>query len=361
MVCHPAGQGCIVRVAMVVGRDEPRRDGVADHVRQLASALEAEVDIVPAAGRVGAAARELARLRPDVVHVHWAPAAYGYRPTLGLLPALITAPLVVTLHEYGWWAWPARLPEALWAPLGRVWDRETGRLALRARAVVTTNAGHADALRTRTGVSATVLPLAGHVPVVPADPAATRARWHVPAGAPLVVFFGFVHPVKGVRWLLRALRESTHPDLHLVVAGGFDTLALPRSQASDFEAELRADAAALGVADRVRFTGWLDPAAVSALLQAADVAVLPFTHGLSLKSSSLLAVQDHGVPLVGTAGPDTPTALHAEALLGPVRESTVLAANLDRALAGGAPRVRRTGTSWPELAAKHLALYRAAA
>ena len=355
-------------VALVVGRDEPRRDGVADYVHRLAAHLPAHgvrPRVVEAGGRVGAAARELARLRPDVVHVQVAPSAYGFSPAVGLLPALVEAPLVTTLHEYGWWSWPKAVPGLLWGPLERRgwWDRETGRLTAAADAVLATTPGHAAAVRDRMGVDARIVPIGPNVARVPADRSATRARYGLPDRAPVAVFFGFVHPVKGVRWLLRAvqaLRAGAHPDLRLVVAGGFDSLALPGQEALDFEAEVRADVVRLGLADAVTVTGWLPAQEVSALLQAADVAALPFTAGLTTKSGSLLAVLDHDLPLVGTRGPGTEPELAAAALLGPVRESEVLARHLDRALAGDVPTGGRRvadAHSWDTAARAHAEVY----
>lgn len=352
----------------MVGRDEPRRDGVADYVRRLAAHLPAygvEPVVVEAGGRVGAAARELRSLAPDVVHVQVAPSAYGFSPAVGLLPALVGQPFVTTLHEYGWWSWPAAVPDRAWALLerSRIWDRETGLLTPRSAAVIATTPGHAATARARTGVDARVVPIGPNVERVPADRARTRARHGLAASAPVVVFFGFVHPVKGVRWLLRAvaaLRAERHPDLRLVVAGGFDSHALPGQQARDFEAEVRADVTALGLDDAVRITNWLPADEVSALLQAADVAALPFTAGLTTKSGSLLAVLDHDLPLVGTLGPDTSGELAAAALLGPVRESAVLAAHLDRALTGGAPgggRALADAHSWDAAAQAHAEVY----
>ncbi len=366
-----------MRVALVVGRDEPARDGVADYVHRLAATLAArdvQPDVVAAGGRVGAAVLDLRRRRPDVVHVQFAPSAYGFSPAVGLLPPLLgaglapaplaTTPLVTTLHEYGWWSWPARVPDRVWRSLERrgLWDRETGRLT-RTAAVLATTPGHAAVLRARTGRTARVVPIGPNIRRVPADRAETRRRYALPPRAPVVVFFGFVHPVKGVRWLLRAvaaLRAGPHPDLRLVVAGGFDTLALPGRQARDFEVEVRADLAALGLARAVTVTGWLPPGDVSALLQAADVAALPFTAGLTTKSGSLLAVLDHDLPLVGTRGADTEPELEAAALLGPVRESEVLAAHLDQALAGRVPswgRALADAHSWDRIGQAHVEVY----
>jgi len=357
-----------VDVALVVGRDEPRHDGVADYVHRLAAHLPAHgvrPRVVEAGGRVGAAARELGRRQPDVVHVQVAPSAYGFSPAVGLLPGLVRAPLVTTLHEYGWWSWPKAVPDRLWAPVERrgLWDRETGRLTAGAQAVLATTPGHAQAVRARMGVEARVVPIGPNVERVPADRDRTRRRYGLPPDAPVVVFFGFVHPVKGVRWLLRAvqaLRAGGHPRLRLVVAGGFESLALPGREAADFEAEVRADVAALGLQQAVTVTGWVPADEVSALLQAADVAALPFTAGLTTKSGSMLAVLDHDLPLVGTRGPGTEPALEAAALLGPVRESEVLAANLDRALRGGAPaggRAIADGHSWQAAARAHAEVY----
>lgn len=357
-----------MRAAVVVGRDDPVRDGVADYVRRLVAHLPSygvEPVVVEAGGRVREAARELRRLDPDVVHVQVAPSAYGFSPAVGLLPALVRAPLVTTLHEYGWWQWPARVPDLVWKPVERrgIWDRETGRLTVGAEAVLCTTPGHARVLQERTGRTATVVPIGPNVERVAADRAQVRAQWGLPPDAPVVVFFGFVHPVKGVRWLLRAvqaLRERTRPDLRLVVAGGFDSLALPGREATDFEAEVRADVTALGLDEAVTVTGWLPSQDVSGLLQAADVAALPFTAGLTTKSGSMLAVLDHDLPLVGTSGPDTEPGLVAAALLGPVREFEVLAAHLERALAGDVPgggRALADAHSWQAAAKAHAEVY----
>ncbi len=351
----------------MVGRDEPQRDGVADYVQRLAPHLAphaVEPLVVEAGGRVRAAARELRALHPDLVHVQFAPSAYGYSPAIGLLPAMVRQPVVTTLHEYGWWSWPRYVPDAVWRPLERreIVDREAGRLTAQTAVIVTTRAA-ADVVRQRTGRPARLVPIGPNVERVPADRARTRREFGLPDRAPVVVFFGFVHPVKGVRYLLEAvaaLRATAHPDLRLVVAGGFDSLALPGQEARDFEAEIGGRIAELGLEQAVTVTGWLPPERISALLQAADVAALPFTAGLTTKSGSLLAVLDHDLPLVGTRGPGTEPELEAAALLGPVRESEVLAAHLDRALSGGAPTGGRSvadAHSWPVIAQAHAEVY----
>jgi len=375
-------------VALVCGQHRPDLDGVAGYVARLAGALAgagAEPLVVPmddgrGAGPAAVArtARRLHRLALDVVHVQFAPSAYGYRPGVGVLPLLRPrAPvLVTTLHEYGWWAWPARVPDALWRPLERrrLWDRETLTLAPRSHALVVTNPAHAAAVTDRLAVAPTVVPVAANITDPGGDRAgdrrALRARLGLPPAARVLVFFGFVHPVKGVRYLLEALAalRHGHPDLHLVVAGGFTSLALPEDEARAFRTELEGRAAALGVTEAVTFTGHLPAEEVSAVLRAADVAVLPMTAGVTAKSGSLLAAFDHALPVVATA-PDRPDPALVDgrtAVLVPERRSApALEAALRRVLedAGLRERVARGGAavarerSWPAVGAAHAELY----
>ncbi len=118
MVTRPdKRKGETVRVALVCGTYAPRRDGVADYVRRLAGQLtKVGVDTVVAARtevgepdtdpgleyaavtpdwrwrHLGRAARAVDALGADVVHVQFAPSAYGYRPAIGWLPALLDTP-----------------------------------------------------------------------------------------------------------------------------------------------------------------------------------------------------------------------------------------------------------------------------
>ncbi len=108
------------------------------------------------------------------------------------------------------------------------------------------------------------------------------------AGPPRVVFAGRLAPEKGLGWLLRALAKTTS-DAVLDVAG-----------TGDVEAEMRALAAELGVADRVTWHGWVDEAAVDRLLRRARVAVFPsvWHEPAGLVSVEAMA---QGVPVIGSA------------------------------------------------------------
>lgn len=408
-----------IRVAMVHGPGPADRDGVGDYVRRLVGALEgAGVEAVGVP--VGTpdtcspwhwlpatldAARRVRRLRPDVVHVQFAPSAYRFSGLPGLLPPLLPPgpPLVTTLHEYGWWAAPGWVPDAVWRPLERagVWDRETGRLVPASALVVVTNSAHARQVRSRVGAAAVEVPLApnvvdhvtGHVTDHVVDHvvdygggsrdhsrtrAGVRARVRaevrddlgVGRDDPLLAFFGFVHPVKGVRQLIESLPalRAARPGLRLLVVGGFTSQALPEPQARAFRAELEALAARHGVARAVTFTGHLPAARVSELLHAADAGVLPFTAGVTTKSGALLTMLAHGLPTAVTVPDEPDPALplgEAVAVIPARRDAAAIAEAAGRLLDDGALRRRMSVAarrlaarhSWSRIAAAHRALY----
>ena len=246
------------------------------------------------------------------MHVQFAPSAFGFSARPGLLPDMARGlPFVTTLHEYGWWSSPRWLPGAMWRPLerARLWDRETWRFVPRSSAVLTTNAGHSRVLQERFGRTAVQVPLAPNVPDLGrrADRDETRRRLGVPVDAQVVAFFGFVHPVKGLRYLIEALarlrgagRTAAPADprrLHLPRPARAGGPGLPRG----------ADGvdATCGVARHVTITGHLPAAEVSAALHAADIGAFPFTAGATTKSGALLSSFAHGLPTLVTAA-DTP-------------------------------------------------------
>ncbi|GIH70476.1 glycosyltransferase family 4 protein [Sphaerimonospora thailandensis] len=354
-----------IRVAMIHGPAPADLDGVSDYVERLMHALD-DVGVaatsVPVRGDGSAAgwltatlraAREVRRLRPDVVHVQFAPSAYRFSGLPGLLPPLLppSVPLVTTLHEYGWWAAPGWVPDAVWRPLerARLWDRETGRLVPASRAVVVTNREHARQVRLRTGGRPIEVPLAPNV--------ADHGRGPGLDGhGDVLAFFGFVHPVKGIRYLLEAVAclRARRPGLRLLVIGGFTSQALPEAEARAFRAELDALAERLGVADAVTFTGHLPAAAVSEALHAADVGVLPFTAGVTAKSGALLTMLAHGLPTAITVPdePDPPVLHDTVAVIPARRDAAAIAGTLERLLDDAALR-RRLAESGRRLAARH--------
>jgi glycosyltransferase involved in cell wall biosynthesis len=145
-----------------------------------------------------------------------------------------------------------------------------------------------------------------------------------------LVFLGYLSARKGVPELLEALASPALAALswRATIAGGGPV------------AEFRAKANALGLADRVVFSGWINQPVASALCASADILVLPsHAEGLAL---SVLEGLAHGLAVVAT-----PVGAHAEViepdrsgLLTPPGDVGALSAALARVVADEALRER---------------------
>ncbi|MEZ4295406.1 MAG: glycosyltransferase family 4 protein [Polyangiaceae bacterium] len=99
------------------------------------------------------------------------------------------------------------------------------------------------------------------------DAGETRRKLGLPEGRPIVTFVGNLLHVKGADVLVEAagkLASMDGPPIYIVMVGG-GTLA----------DQLKARAQALGVADRIHFTGRVLPQEVPAYMNATDVFCLP--------------------------------------------------------------------------------------
>lgn len=122
----------------------------------------------------------------------------------------------------------------------------------------------------------------------PYDRRLCRDELGLPRDAPVLACVGALIPRKGQSFAIAALARL--PDAVLLLAG-----------AGPDEAALRAEAQALGVAERVRFLGPVPHARIPVVLTAADVFVLPTaSEGLANAWVEALAC---GTPVVTTAIP----------------------------------------------------------
>ena len=393
------------RVGLVCGQFDPARDGVADYTRQLArhlrsngldplictahvyakSAPDRVIGVTDRwnVGGVVRAARAMARLRLDLVHVQFAPSAFGFSRAVGLLPRLAPygIPVLATLHEYGVWAATGvagRLRSIVWSGLERrgFAERETLLLLLRTDRVLVTAPEHERVLNTRLpgrALAAVRVPIGANIGVTRLDRELARAAVRRGLGRAeddlLAVFFGFLHPDKGLERLIEAVAQvrGAYPRLRLVLAGGMQSHSVRGGAAVALRRELEDVARRHGVEDDVFFTGYLPEHEISRLLLAADVAVYPFNAGVTSKSGSLLAALAHGVPTIATSFPSVvaePTEIEGVLRI-PPRNSIALAHALrliltDRALADRLARNGRAcaeGRTWPAIAATHARIY----
>jgi glycosyltransferase involved in cell wall biosynthesis len=136
---------------------------------------------------------------------------------------------------------------------------------------------------------------------------------------------GRLHENKGFDVLLAALARV--PDLHLWLAGE-----------GPLRGDLESQAAALGVAGRVRFLGWRDD--VPALLAAADFLVSSSRHEPLGNVVIEAWAAERAVIATASAGPRELIRDGESGLLAPIEDAAALAAALARLAADPALRAR---------------------
>lgn len=137
-----------------------------------------------------------------------------------------------------------------------------------------------------------------------------RALHDTPAEAPLLLAMGRLHASKAHDISIRALAEL--PGAYLWIAGS-----------GPLEAELKALAADVGVADRVRFLGWREDA--SSLYRSADACLFP--SRFEPLGNVIIQAWAHGLP-VAAAMSDGPAALirpEQDGILVPINDVQALA------------------------------------
>jgi glycosyltransferase involved in cell wall biosynthesis len=162
-------------------------------------------------------------------------------------------------------------------------------------------------------------------PTIEAGPPVDRASLATPANATVLLTLSRLHEKKGLDVFLVALAEL--PGCFAWIAGD-----------GPLEADLKALAAKLEIADRVRFLGWRTDR--GALLAAADICVLPSRW--EPFGTVMLEAWAAGTPLVAAAsqGPAALISDGANGLLVPIDDAPALAAAIRRLIADTALEAR---------------------
>jgi len=324
--CHGlARRGHMVTLVVRPDTASPRRDPFAYY--SLPPNERLRIEPAPVAGppsvrRLGyvtfAAGRTLGHARADVVFTR----DLGVASALLRIPRTLRPPLVYESHGYA----PdvaAALPdlvatatkpapgklERLARREDRVWRHADGYVTITAGLALEMTERHGPRSRT------VVVPDGVRIPETRNPEPGTRSRSFT------VAYAGHLYPWKGVDVLLDAL--ALVPEARGVIVGG-------PAQEPDLE-RLTRRASALGLADRVRFTGLVEPGMVAGLLQDADALVLPNpASAISTRFTSPLKLFEYmaaGRAIVASDLPAIREVLHNEvdALLVPPGDAGALA------------------------------------
>ncbi|MBE2221064.1 MAG: glycosyltransferase family 4 protein [Anaerolineae bacterium] len=128
--------------------------------------------------------------------------------------------------------------------------------------------------------------------------AEARELLGVGEGDCLLGYFGFLNESKGADTLIASLVQLPETT-HLVFIGGQTGASDPANNQS-FLAQLHQQIKDLGLTERVHWTGFVDDQRVSTFLNAADLMVMPYRDGVSLRRGTLMAALAHGRPLIST-------------------------------------------------------------
>jgi glycosyltransferase involved in cell wall biosynthesis len=360
-----------MRIGLITGEFPPDQGGVGDFTLRLGEALTAlghETHVITTARHTPHATRTTQRATPHPLTVHrtipsWSwgcwrqvlataqelaldaldlqfqTTAYGMQPAIHFAPPPAQRPpLVVTFHDL---KVPYLFPKA-----GPLRWQIVRLLARRADGVIVTN--QEDYARLAAEIPAArlaLIPIGSNIfraPPPDYDRDAERARWGVGPTELLLGYFGFLNESKGGEELIQALALLVEEGVpaHLLMVGGRVGSSDPTNQA--YAAQVDALIARLGLQERVHWTGYATPEAVSAGLLAADICVLPYRDGVSFRRGTLHACLTHGRAIITTRPPlDLPQVQDGQnMLLVPPRDAAALAAAAARLWRDGALRAR---------------------
>jgi glycosyltransferase involved in cell wall biosynthesis len=368
------------RVLLVSGEYPPDVGGLADYTACLRAALSErglDVDVLTRRRRSGGPAhacvkrvvtrwnaRALGELvhrapRGGIVHIQYQAAAFDLLGDICLAPLLLRARarVLTTFHD-------ARVPY-LFPKAGRLRLKVLQLMARASDAVLASTAEDLQAVRARPARSH-VVPIGSNVACDPPpgyERDTFRAQLGLGPGDLGVAYFGLLNASKGLHTLVETFERvlQVEPTARLLLLGG----AVGASDATDRRTADQTLREVERFGHRVVRTGHLQPRDLSAHLLAADVALLPYADGASLRRGSLLACAAHGLPIVSTA--PTSGGLDQVVLATPAADAEALASAVIRV--GHEPelraRLRRASaqlaerSAWYHIADQHVRIYRA--
>jgi glycosyltransferase involved in cell wall biosynthesis len=322
-----------MRIGLVTGEYPPMEGGVGAFTEQLARALAGQghdIDIitskkarpVDAPRRVSTVfepiALDFARLHPragrwrwptlstiadvairydlQIINLQYQAAAFNmHSPAIHFLPWRLKSivPTIVTFHDL---RVPYLMPKA-----GRLREAIIRGLARRAAGNIATNTADFRTLQRWNDRPLRQIPIGSNIDVYEPNHieiAEVRGKLGLADGDVLLGYFGFLNETKGANTLIQALAQLDQR-YHLIFVGGQTGSSDPGNNQA-FLSLLQDQIDRLGLSERVHWTGFLSPTRVSAHLVAADLMVMPYRDGVSMRRGTLMAVLAHGRPLITT-------------------------------------------------------------
>ena len=229
----------------------------------------------------------------EVVHMQYTPLTYGLGIMFKLLPLLIRLSaqdihFVVTFHTLVIDKWMSKLNALL--------------LVMFSHRVISTHEELTELFNKWLfpfRKKLVQIPIGSNIHPVEVDAEKIRdeinRRYGISNNTTLLINFGFPHPWKGLETLCEALKRlSKTGNYRLILLGGITDRDM------DYRYKLRGFIRKLGIEKEVIWIDGLDEDDVSGILQASDMAVLPYVDGISIRRGTLMAAMAHGIPVIST-------------------------------------------------------------
>ena len=249
------------------------------------------------------------RYELDIINIQYQAAAYHMgSAAINFLPWRLKHVLktAVTFHDL-------RVPY-LFPKAGGLRKTAVHFMAKQAHGAIATNTQDYDALTQLRKGFVCQIPIGSNIETYTPNHieiAEARELSGVSDGDCLLGYFGFLNESKGANTLIAALAQLP-PTTHLVFIGGQTGASDPDNNQS-FLGQLHQQIKDLGLANRVHWTGFVDDQRVSTFLNAADMMVMPYRDGVSLRRGTLMAALAHERPLISTFPQmPTPELVHGE-------------------------------------------------
>lgn len=158
---------------------------------------------------------------------------------------------------------------------------------------------------------AALLPPPPIMPMAPQLNESERAqlleRFDIKSADPLLAYYGYVYPGKGLETLFQAVKllAENFPQTKLLLIGDVpEQSALERAGHANYLSELDAIARELGISQRIVRVGYspADSVLPSQLLQLSHLCVLPYDWGVMLNNSTFSFAAEHAKPIITTRG-----------------------------------------------------------
>ncbi len=242
----------------------------------------------------------------DLINIQYQAAAYDMnRPAINFLPWRLhgVAKTAVTFHDL---RTPYLFPKA-----GKLRQTAVFGMAKCADGIIVTNAVDKDRLHTLVDTPLIQIPIGSNIIPAALDAEAIKAvrdKLGLDDETFLLGYFGFLNETKGADTLLQAMEKLdnglSNAHVHLVFIGG-QTGSSDGNNNAHFLRDLHRQIDDAGLTERVHWTGFVDDADVSTYLYAADLMVMPYRDGASLRRGTLMAALAHKRPLLTTT-PSSP-------------------------------------------------------